>query len=91
MNNFPLRELITLLEKELYRLHYTEQTIKYYRMMWRHIVTFCESEGVEHFTEDLGMRFLDKWYNFFELEKTGGEAKGTFLITLPTILFLPRK
>ena len=71
MNNLPLRELIALQEKELYRLHYTEQTIKYYRMMWRHIVTFCESEGVDHFTEDLGMRFLDKRYNFSELEKTG--------------------
>ena len=69
MNNLPLRELIALLEKELYRLHYTEQSIKYYRLMWRRIVTFCESEGAEHFTEDLGMRFLDKCYNFFELEK----------------------
>ena len=39
--------------------------------MWRHIVTFCESEGADHFTEDLGMRFLDKRYNFSELEKAG--------------------
>ena len=71
MNNFFLRELIALLEKELYRLHYTEHTIKYYRMMWRHIIAFCESEGADHFTEDLGMRFLDKRYNFTELEKAG--------------------
>lgn len=71
MNNLPLRELIAQLEKELYRLHYTEQSIKYYRRMWKHIVTFCENEGIDHFTEDLGMSFLDKCYNFFELEKAG--------------------
>lgn len=71
MNDLPLRELIALLEKELHRLHYTDQTLKYYRLMWRHIVTFCESNGADHYTEDLGMRFLDKRYNFSELEKTG--------------------
>lgn len=71
MNNLPLRELIAQLEKELFRLHYAEQSIKYYRRMWRQIVTFCESVGIDHFTEDLGMSFLDKCYNFFELEKTG--------------------
>jgi hypothetical protein len=37
MNNLPLRELIAQLEKELYRLHYTEQSIKYYRRMWKHV------------------------------------------------------
>jgi hypothetical protein len=39
--------------------------------MWKHIIAFCESEGVDHFTEDLGMRFLDRRYNFSELERTG--------------------
>lgn len=71
MNDLPLYELIALLEKELLRLHYTNQSIKYYRLMWRHIVTFCESNGADHYTEDLGMRFLDNRYNFSELEKTG--------------------
>ena len=47
MDNLPLRELIAQLEKELFRLHYAEQSIKYYRRMWRQIVTFCESVGVE--------------------------------------------
>jgi integrase/recombinase XerD len=71
MNNVPLRDLTVLLEKELIRLHYTEQSIKAYRVMWRHIITFSENEGFDHFTEDLGMRFLDKRFNFSELEKTG--------------------
>ena len=68
MNDLPLHELIALLEKELHRLHYTDQSIKYYRSMWRHIATFCESNGADHFTEEVGMRFLDKQYDFFELE-----------------------
>ncbi len=71
MNNLPLQDLIARLEKELYRLHYKEQTVKYYRLMWRRIVTFFENEGVDHFTEEVGMRFLEKQYNFFELEEMG--------------------
>jgi len=68
MNNLPLQELIARLEKELYRLHYKEGSVKYYRLMWRRIATFFENEGVAHFTEAVGMRFLDEEYNFFELE-----------------------
>jgi hypothetical protein len=71
MNSPPLQDLIARLEKELYRLHYNEGSVKCYRMMWRRIVTFFENEGVDHFTEEVGMRFLDKQYNFFELEKAG--------------------
>ena len=71
MNSLSLQDLIARLEKEFYRLHYNEATIKYYRMMWRRIVVFFENEGVDHFTEEVGMRFLDEQYNFFELEKAG--------------------
>lgn len=71
MSNPPLQYLIAQLEKELSRLHYTEQSIRYYRLMWKRIVTFFEKEGVDHFTEEMGMRFLDEQYNFFELEKAG--------------------
>ena len=68
MNSPPLQDLIARLENELYRLHYNEESVKYYRMLWRRIVTFFESEGADHFTEEVGMRFLDKQYDFFELE-----------------------
>jgi len=71
MNKPPLKELIALLEKELYRLHYNEQSIDCYRWIWKRIVKFFEDEGLDHFTEEAGMRFLDKRYNFFELEKAG--------------------
>ena len=71
MNNLPLPDLMAKLEQELYRLHYTKQSMKYYRRIWKRIATFFEKEGVDHFTEEVGMRFLEEQYNFFELEKAG--------------------
>ena len=67
----PFSELTARLEKELYRLHYNEQTIRYYRSMWRRVATFLESEKTARFTEEAGLRFLEREYNFLELEKTG--------------------
>ncbi|MCP3776696.1 site-specific integrase [Paenibacillus sp. MZ04-78.2] len=71
MEILPFRELMIELEKELYRLHYNEQSIKYYRLMWRRIAGFLESEGTNCFTEEAGIRFLERKYNYFELEKAG--------------------
>ncbi|MEK3885827.1 site-specific integrase [Paenibacillus sp. PL2-23] len=71
MEILPFRELTTCLEKELYRLHYNEQTIKYYRSMWRRIASYLESESIHHFSEEAGLRFLEREYNYFELEKAG--------------------
>lgn len=71
MNHLPFQTLITRLEKELHRLHYTESSVKQYRNIWRRIAAFLENEGIDHFTEEMGMRFLDQQYNFFELEKAG--------------------
>jgi len=69
--NVSLREVTVQLEQELHRLHYGRQAIRYYQRMWKHIIAFCESEGADYFTEDLGMRFLDRRYNFSALEQAG--------------------
>jgi hypothetical protein len=71
MTNLPFQELTDRLEKELYRLHYTEASVMQYRRMWRRIATFLEHEALEYFTEEAGMRFLDEQFNFFALEKAG--------------------
>jgi len=71
MTSLPFQELTNRLEKELYRLHYTEASVMQYRRMWRRIASFFEQEGIEHFTEEAGIRFLDEQYNFSELEKAG--------------------
>ncbi|CAG4933501.1 site-specific integrase [Acidithrix sp. C25] len=64
-------QLTTDLEAELYRLHYTQATTNYYRRMWGHVATFLESEGAQQFTEELGLRFLDKQYNFLAHQQAG--------------------
>jgi hypothetical protein len=71
MSNTPLQDLMDELEKELFRMHYTKQAIKFYRQIWKRIARFFEKEGVDQFAEEVGMRFLEEKYNFFELEKAG--------------------
>ena len=71
MTTLSFQELTARLEQELFRLHYTEGSILQYRRMWRRIAAFLEHEGLDHFTEEAGMRFLDEQFNFFALEKAG--------------------
>jgi len=71
MDILAFQELTSRLEEELCRLHYNEQSIKYYRLMWRRVATFLESENSKVFTEEAGLRFLEREYNYFELEKVG--------------------
>ena len=67
--SFP--KLTNRLEKELIRLNYTEASILQYRRKWKRIAEFLKQEGVDYFTEEAGMRFLEKEFNFFELEEAG--------------------
>lgn len=72
MTHLPnFQELTTRLEKELYRLHYTEATVSQYRRIWGRIASFLRQEGLDYFTEDIGLRYLDQQFNFFEREKNG--------------------
>ena len=71
MSARSFNELTGRLEDELHRLHYTEGTIKGYRRAWKHIGLFLEQEGLESFTEEAGMRFLEIKYDFFSREKAG--------------------
>jgi hypothetical protein len=71
MTRHPFQALTAELEKERHRLHYSEASVMQYRRMGRRIATFFEQKGVDHFTEEAGMRFLEEQYDFFEREKTG--------------------
>jgi hypothetical protein len=71
MTSLPFLELTKRLETELFRLHYTEASVVQYRRMWRRIALFLEQKGIDNFTEEAGIRFLDDQFNFFELEKAG--------------------
>ena len=59
MSGQSFRELTNQLEKELFRSHYTKNTVAAYRRMWKRISIFLEREGSEQFTEEAGLRFLD--------------------------------
>lgn len=71
MRKLPLAELTALLEKELHRLHYKEETVRIYRRMWVRVVKFLDDHNTDHLTEELGMSFLEQEFNYFELEKSG--------------------
>jgi integrase/recombinase XerD len=71
MTTLLFQELTQQLEEELHRLHYTEASIVHYRRMWKRIACFFEQEGINHFSEEAGMRFLDEQFNFFEREQAG--------------------
>ena len=43
MTSLPFQELTERLEKELYRLNYTEASVMQYRRMWRRIASFLGS------------------------------------------------
>jgi integrase len=71
MNSQPFQELTAQLEQELYRLHYTETSVMQYRWMWKRIAIFFKQEGIDHFTEEAGIHFLDQQFDFFAREKAG--------------------
>ena len=54
----PLRELISLLEQELVRMHYKETTLKYYRVNWARLVRYFESRNEEFYSETVAMEYV---------------------------------
>jgi len=71
MSDHNFDNLTSRLENELRRLHYTEGTIQGYRRAWKHIGLYLEKQGLNSFTEEAGMRFLESRYDFFSREKAG--------------------
>jgi len=71
MSVLTFEELTHRLDFELQRLHYTEGSIKAYRRAWKHIASHLEQEGLDGFTEEAGMRYLDSRYEFSTREAAG--------------------
>lgn len=66
MRNKPLPELLEELEQELNRLGYTEATLKFYRRRWKMLLDFAKSRGEIYFSEQLGIDFVEKYFNILE-------------------------
>ena len=63
--------LVSGLDAELMRLGYKDSTMVWYRGCWRRLVKFFVSVGVEEFSRDLAMRWVDESCGFFAKEQAG--------------------
>jgi len=66
-----LAELVRGLENELVRLGYSKGSLTFYKRKWRMLQQFAKEKNEIHFTESLGISFLEKYYQI--LEKDSGK------------------
>jgi integrase len=65
-------ELVSALDAELVRLGYEPSTLKWYRGCWRRLERWFESQGVQEFSLDAAMAWVDEACGgFFEKEQAG--------------------
>ncbi len=64
-------ELVSGLDGELRRLGYKDSTLVWYRGCWRRMERFFAARGVEEFSLDVAMAWVDSSCNFFEKERSG--------------------
>lgn len=66
MERKPLALLIHDLEQEMIRLGYTEGTMNFYRGRWQKLLHYAQEQGETHYSERLGIDFVEKYFNIFE-------------------------
>ena len=64
-------ELVSGLDAELRRLGYKDPTLVWYRRCWRRLEGFFAARGVEEFSLDVAMAWVDEACGFFEKERSG--------------------
>ena len=64
-------ELVSALDAELVRLGYKQSTLKWYRGCWRRLERWFASRGVEEFSLDVAMAWVDTACGFFGKEQSG--------------------
>ena len=63
--------LVSGLDAELRRLGYKDSTLVWYRQCWRRMGRFFTARGVEEFSLDVAMAWVDASCGFFEKERSG--------------------
>lgn len=63
--------VVSGLDAELVRLGYTDSTMAWYRRCWRRLERFFAARGVEEFSRDLAMAWVDDACGFFAKEEAG--------------------
>jgi len=66
-----LSALVSGLDAELVRLGYKDSTMLWYRGCWRRLSKFFAAVGVEEFSLDLAMAWVDEACGFFGKERAG--------------------
>ena len=66
-----LSVLVSGLDAELVRLGYKDATMAWYRRYWRRLERFFVARGVDEFSLELAMRWVDEACGFFEKEQAG--------------------
>ena len=66
-----LRALVSGLDAELVRLGYKDSTMVWYRGCWRRMQKYFAARGVEEFSLDVAMAWVDAACGFFGKEQSG--------------------
>src|SRR5579864_9490739 len=66
-----LSALVSSLDAELRRLGYKDSTMVWYRGCWRRLQKYFAARGVEEFSLDLAMAWVDEACGFFAKEQAG--------------------
>jgi hypothetical protein len=66
-----LSALVSGLDAELRRLGYKDSTMVWYRGCWRRLQWFFAARGVEEFSLDVAMAWVDRACGFFAKEQVG--------------------
>ena len=66
-----LSALVSGLDAELVRLGYKDSTMVWYRGCWRRLQRYFAARGVEEFSLDLAMAWVDEACGFFAKEQAG--------------------
>ena len=79
--------LVSGLDAELRRLGYKDSTLVWYRRCWRRLERFFAARGVEEFSLDMAMAWVDESCGFFEKERSGTlEANDVYLFRVAQML-----
>jgi integrase len=66
-----LSALVSSLDAELVRLGYKDSTMAWYRGCWRRMEKYFAARGVEEFSLDVAMAWVDEACGFFDKEQAG--------------------
>jgi integrase len=79
--------LVSGLDAELQRLGYKDATLVWYRRCWRRVERFFAARGLEEFSLDMAMAWVDESCGFFDKERSGTlEANDVYLFRVAQML-----